>query len=97
VVGGKLELWTHVHDGFAVLTRVAVAHHYLEVRASIDEWVKHLNFPAGNIRNVWSPEHVYPSDLYLEGQISDSGWLLLDGQANFLAEPQMALVRINNL
>jgi uncharacterized protein involved in outer membrane biogenesis len=59
--------------------------------------VKHLNFRAGNIRNVWSPEHVYPSDLYLEGQVFDSGWLLLDGQANFLAEPQMALVRINNL
>jgi hypothetical protein len=53
--------------------------------------VKHLNFRAGNIRNVWSPEHVYPSDLYLEGQVFESGRLLLDGQANFLAEPQMAL------
>jgi len=40
---------------------------------------------------VWSPEHVYPSELRLEGQVFDSGRLLLDGQANFLAESQVAL------
>jgi hypothetical protein len=53
--------------------------------------VRQLNFRAGNIRNVWSPEHGYPSDLHLEGQVFDSGHLLLDGHANFLAEPQVAL------
>ncbi len=53
--------------------------------------VTQLNFRAGNIRNVWSPEHVYPSELHLEGQVFESGRLLLDGQANFLAEPQVAL------
>jgi hypothetical protein len=26
-----------------------------------------LNFRAGNVRNVWSPDRVYPSDLHLEG------------------------------
>jgi hypothetical protein len=50
--------------------------------------VKQLNFRAANIRNVWSPEHVYPSDLHLEGQVFDSGRLLLDGHANFLADPR---------
>src|SRR5262245_38619790 len=54
-------------------------------------YVSQINFRAGNIRNVWSPEHVYPSDLYLEGKVFDAGHLLLDGQANFLAEPQVAL------
>jgi hypothetical protein len=54
-------------------------------------YVSQLNFRAGNIRNVWSPEHVYPSDLHLEGKVFDAGHLLLDGQANFLAEPQVAL------
>jgi hypothetical protein len=28
-----------------------------------------LNFRAGNIRNIWSPEHNYPSDLHLDGVI----------------------------
>jgi hypothetical protein len=46
-----------------------------------------LNFRAGNIRNLRSPEHVYPSDLHLEGVIFDSGSLVLDGKANFLAVP----------
>jgi len=53
--------------------------------------VRQLNFRAQNIRNVWSPEHVYPSALYLEGQVFDAGRLLLDGHANFLAKPQVAL------
>src|SRR5215510_5846939 len=50
-----------------------------------------LNFRAGNIRNVWSPNRVYPSDLHLEGQVFDAGHMLLDGQANFLAEPHVGL------
>jgi uncharacterized protein DUF748 len=53
--------------------------------------VSQLYFRAENIRNVRSPEHVYPSDLYLEGRVFDTGRLVLDGHANFLAEPQVAL------
>src|SRR6266508_3823452 len=41
--------------------------------------------------NVWSGEHVYPSPLHLEGQIFDSGRVVIDGHANFLAEPHVAL------
>ena len=53
--------------------------------------VKQLNFRAANIRNVWSPDRVYPSDLHLEGQVFDSGQMRLDGQANFLAEPHVGV------
>jgi hypothetical protein len=53
--------------------------------------IKQLNLRADNIRNVWSPERVYPSALHVDGQVFDSGRLLLDGHANFLAEPQAAL------
>jgi hypothetical protein len=59
-----------------------------------------LNFRAGNIRNIWSPEHNYPSDLHLDGVIFDSGTLLLDGHANFLAEPHpgvQAQVTLENI
>jgi hypothetical protein len=64
---------------------------YVDEESSPPLHVSQLNFRAGNVRNVWSPEHVYPSDLHLEGQVFDSGSLLLDGYANFLAEPQVAL------
>lgn len=47
----------------------------------------HLNAKAGNIRNVWSPDRVYPSDLHVEAVVFDRGRLALDGHANFLAEP----------
>jgi hypothetical protein len=50
-----------------------------------------LQVQAGNLRNVWSAEHVYPSPLHLEGQIFDSGRVVIDGHANFLAEPHVAL------
>jgi hypothetical protein len=46
-----------------------------------------VNFRAENIRNIRSPEHVYPSDVHLDGVVFDSGTLRLDGQANFLAVP----------
>ncbi len=46
-----------------------------------------VNFRAGNIRNVHSGEHVYPSDIYLEGNVFGSGRIAVDGSANFLAKP----------
>lgn len=47
----------------------------------------HLNFRAGNIRNLRSPDDVYPSDISLQGTIFGSGGIRLNGHANFLAEP----------
>jgi hypothetical protein len=46
-----------------------------------------VNFRADNIRNVWSPDHVYPSDLHLDAMVFGQGRLAVDGAANFLAVP----------
>ena len=50
-----------------------------------------INLRASNIRNIRSPEHVYPSSFHLEGKIFDKGALTLDGRANFLLEPHLGL------
>jgi hypothetical protein len=42
---------------------------------------------ANNIRNIHSPESVYPSPLYLESTLLESGRIVIDGKADFLAEP----------
>lgn len=48
-----------------------------------------VNLHASNIRNIRSPDRVYPSSVYLEARIFDKGKLILDGYANFLQEPQL--------
>lgn len=51
----------------------------------------HLNFRAGNIHNIRSPNDTYPSDLSLEGNMFDSGRVRMKGHANFLAEPHAGI------
>ena len=51
----------------------------------------HLNFLAGNIRNIRSPKDAYPSDLNLEGTYFGSGRIEMKGHANFLAEPHAGI------
>src|SRR5579862_902790 len=46
-----------------------------------------VNLVANNIRNVRSPDRVYPSDVHVRGTVFDAGSLRIDGKANFLAEP----------
>jgi Domain of Unknown Function (DUF748) len=46
-----------------------------------------LNLKAGNIRNVSLPDKVYPSTFHMETAIFDTGRGVIDGKANFLAEP----------
>ena len=46
-----------------------------------------LNLRAENIRNIRSPEHVYPSKIHLDGVVFGTGTLTLDGNADFLAQP----------
>ncbi|HEX2186906.1 MAG TPA: DUF748 domain-containing protein, partial [Chloroflexota bacterium] len=53
--------------------------------------LRQLNVRAGNIRNVKSAAGVYPSDLQVDGVIVDSGTFRLEGQADFLAVPHMAV------
>jgi uncharacterized protein DUF748 len=60
---------------------------YVEEGSSRPLRLSRLNFRAGNIRNIRSPDRVYPSDLRLDAVVFDSGSVRLDGQANFLAEP----------
>jgi Domain of Unknown Function (DUF748) len=51
----------------------------------------HLNFLAGNIRNIRSPNDSYPSDLDLDGTLFGSGRIQMKGHANFLAEPHAGI------
>ena len=53
--------------------------------------VTHLNFLAGNIRNIRSPNDSYPSDLNLDGHLFGSGRIVMKGHANFLAEPHAGI------
>jgi uncharacterized protein DUF748 len=49
--------------------------------------VSHWSFVASNIRNIHSRDRVYPSPIHTEGVIFDSGRGVVDGHADFLAEP----------
>lgn len=49
--------------------------------------LSHLNLKADNIRNVSLPDKVYPSTFHMETAIFDTGRGVIDGKANFLAEP----------
>jgi uncharacterized protein DUF748 len=47
----------------------------------------HVFVQANNIRNIRSPERVYPSPVHAEGVVFGTGRAEIDGHANFLAEP----------
>jgi hypothetical protein len=49
--------------------------------------IERINFHASNIRNIRSPESVYPSRFSLEGLIFGKGKLMVNGQADFLRKP----------
>jgi len=49
--------------------------------------LSHLNLQASNIRNIRVPDKVYPSPFRLETVIFGTGRGVVDGNANFLAEP----------
>jgi hypothetical protein len=53
--------------------------------------VSRVNLSAENIRNVASKEQVYPSPIRLEAVVFDAGSAWLDGRADFLAEPHVAV------
>jgi Domain of Unknown Function (DUF748) len=53
--------------------------------------VSRLDASAENIRNIRSREREYPSEVHVEGVVFDAGTLWLDGHADFLAEPQVAI------
>jgi len=49
--------------------------------------LSHLNLEASNIRNIHLPDKVYPSSFHLDTKIFGTGSGVIDGKANFLAEP----------
>lgn len=49
--------------------------------------VTELEVLAGNIRNIRSAEGQYPSTVHAEGWVFDAGRAVIDGHADFLAEP----------
>ena len=53
--------------------------------------LRRVTFRAGNIRNIRRQDHTYPSSLWLEAVVFDSGRLTLDGRADFLADPHPGL------
>jgi hypothetical protein len=53
--------------------------------------ITQLNLLAENILNVESEEGTYPSPVQVEGVVFDAGKLTLKGNADFLAEPHVAL------
>jgi Domain of Unknown Function (DUF748) len=46
-----------------------------------------VNFEARDIRNAQAKKTTYPSDIHLDGVVFDSGKLVMDGHADFLAKP----------
>ncbi|MGZ9159251.1 MAG: DUF748 domain-containing protein [Nitrospira sp.] len=53
--------------------------------------LSHVNVRAENIRNIASPNDVYPSTIQVDADVFDKGRLSLDGRANFLATPHVTL------
>jgi Domain of Unknown Function (DUF748) len=49
--------------------------------------IAHLSISAGNIRNIHSRNRIYPSPVHAEGMIFEKGRGVVDGHADFLAEP----------
>lgn len=49
--------------------------------------VAHWNFRAENIRNVRADDRAYPSPVHTDGVIFETGRAVVDGHADFLAEP----------
>jgi len=62
--------------------------------------VSHWSFTASNIRNIQSQDRIYPSPVHSEGVIFDTGRGVLNGHADFLAEPYpgfQAVYRVENV
>lgn len=50
-----------------------------------------VNFRATNIRNVHSRERVNPSEIHLDGVVFDTGFVRVNGHADFLVKPYPGL------
>jgi hypothetical protein len=62
---------------------------YLERGGTRPLELNSLNIEAHNIRNVRTPDRDYPSTVHVETTVFDRGRAVLDGTADFLAEPHV--------
>jgi len=72
---------------------------YLDTDPDHPLHVSHWNLTASNIRNIHS-QGIYPSPIHSDGVIFDTGRGVVDGHADFLAEPfpgVHALYRVSNV
>jgi hypothetical protein len=53
--------------------------------------LRNIEFEADNIRNVVSPDRTYPSEVSLQATVFDAGSLTLQGEADFMSEPNPGL------
>lgn len=53
--------------------------------------ITHAFLKANNIRNIRSADRVYPSPIHAEGIVFETGRAEIDGHANFLAKPHVAV------
>src|SRR5215471_1391991 len=60
---------------------------YVDEDASRPIHISQLQFRASNIRNIHSKDRAYPSPIHAEAVIFEKGKGVLDGNADFLAEP----------
>jgi hypothetical protein len=67
-----------VRDGSLVYVDGDIAHPFE---------ITHWNLTATNIRNLQFPDRTYPSPVHTEGRVFGSGYCVVDGNANFLADP----------
>jgi len=67
-----------IHDGDVV---------YIDEDPDRPLHISRWNLTASNIRNIRSETGVYPSPIHAEGVIFETGHGVLDGHADFLAEP----------
>lgn len=65
---------------------------YVDRRQARPLTLSAVNVRAENIRNIESPDRVYPSGLYAEAVVFDTGRLVVDGHADFLAEPHLGVL-----
>jgi hypothetical protein len=60
---------------------------YVDVDPAHPLEVTRFQLEARNIRNIESPDRVYPSPLHVEAVLFGSGKAVIDGNANFLTKP----------
>jgi hypothetical protein len=73
----KINMW-RVNDGTVT---------YIDEDPNRPLKLTHLYFRASNIRNIHSKDRTYPSPIHAEAVVLGTGHAVMDGHANFLAEP----------